>query len=436
LDGITDMRKKVADLDGELVRLLAARLELTDRIGSEKKALGMPVYAPETERAVVKRAVELAAELGISQAMVETVLRAAMAGARLRQDSSGNVVADPGQDRANIAFSRYMPPPMEFKGAVPLSRRASETIEAARCDIRDTLDGGDGRVILIMGPCSIHDPAAALEYAERMRKLSEKVGDRILLVMRAYVEKSRSGTGWTGYLTDPRLDGSGDVQEGITMTRKLFNRLGEMGIPVAVEFINPLTAGYIGDLVSWAAIGARSSGSQIHRDMASGLPMPVGFKNCLEGGVEAAIGGVASAGQSHDFLGLDETGSIAALKTRGNRHCHPVLRGGERPNHDAAIVAAVQKAMAAAGLNSKLMIDCSHGNSGKVAENQKEIFRNVIGQIAAGNAEIIGLMLESHLKPGRQEPGPGMEYGVSVTDECLGWDETEKLVLEGYKQLF
>ncbi len=423
------------DLDAELVRLLAARLELTDRIGSEKKELGLPVYAPETEMAVVGRARELAAELGISQAMVETILRAAMAGARLRQDSCGSAVTDPGQDRANIAFSRYMPPPMEFRGAVPLSSAASETVEAARCDIRDTLDGGAERVIIIMGPCSIHDPAAALEYAERMRILSKKVGDSFLLVMRAYVEKSRSGGGWTGFLTDPRLDGSGDVQEGITMTRKLLNRLGELGVPAAVEFINPIASAYIGDMVSWAAIGARSAGSQIHRDMVSGLAMPVGFKNGLDGSVDSANGAVESAARGHDYLGLDDAGNISAFKTRGNPYCHVVLRGGERPNYHEDDVKAAQKALASAGMRPKLMVDCSHGNSGKIAANQIDVFRNVVSQIAAGNSDIIGLMLESHLNHGRQEPGSGMKRGVSITDECLGWDDTEKLVIEAHGKL-
>jgi 3-deoxy-7-phosphoheptulonate synthase len=354
-----------------------------------------------------------------------------MAEARLRQESGGAVQAG----NMNMELARYMPPPMDFKGAVPATDAAAATVEGCRESIRRILDGADDRLILIVGPCSIHDISQAVEYAGLLRGLQEKVGDRFLLLMRAYVEKGRSGTGWTGFLTDPRLDGSGDVQEGVIETRKLLNRLGEMGVPAAVEFINPLVPAYIGDLVSWAAIGARSSGSQIHRDMASGLPMPMGFKNGLDGGIEAAIGAVGSAGMGHDFLGLDDNGGIAAFRTRGNPHCHPVLRGGERPNYDAGSVGRALKELAGAGLRPKLMVDCSHGNSGKVAENQAGVFRNVMGQIAAGNRGIIGLMLESHLNPGRQDPGRELRHGVSVTDECLGWNDTEKLVLEGYRQL-
>jgi 3-deoxy-7-phosphoheptulonate synthase len=429
------MRGRVRTLDAELVRLLAARLALTDLIGAEKRRRGMHVYDPETEARVLAGAREAAAENGISPTMAETVIRAAMAEARLRQDSAGGGhPAD--MVRAGIAFTRYLPPPMEFKAAVPMSERAAETVSECRNDIRDILEGNHDRILLVMGPCSIHDPAQAEEYAGRMRALQRKAADRFLPVMRTYVEKSRSGTGWTGYLTDPRLDGSGDVQEGITMTRKLLNRLGEMGIPVAVEFINPLTASYIGDLVSWAAIGARSSGSQVHRDMASGLPMPVGFKNGPDGGTDAAIGAVESAARAHDYLSLDDAGNIAAFRTRGNPFCHPVLRGGDTPNYDAGSIAKAQRALERAGLSPRLMVDCSHGNSGKAAANQPAVFRDVIGQISAGNGNIIGIMLESFLEPGRQELVPGkLEYGVSITDECLGWEETEALVLEGYELL-
>ncbi|MFO7618217.1 MAG: 3-deoxy-7-phosphoheptulonate synthase [Thermoplasmata archaeon] len=432
---IEDMRKRARELDVELVRLLAARLELTDSIGAEKKKAGMAVYDPETERRVLTGARETAVELGISPIMAETVIRTAMAESRLRQDSTGKRRAAADFDRANIAFTRYLPPPMDFKTAVPISDDAAATVNDCRNDIRNILDGNDECVLLVMGPCSIHDPAQAEEYGQRMRGLQEKVGEKFLLVMRGYVEKSRTGAGWTGYLTDPRLDGSGDVQEGITMTRKLLNRLGDMGVPVAVEFINPLSSCYIGDLVSWAAIGARSSGSQVHRDMASGLPVPVGFKNSPDGSVEGAIGAVESAARDHDYLGLDEAGNIAAFRTRGNSYCHPVLRGGKKPNYDENSIASTQKALADAGLRPKLMVDCSHGNSGKVAKNQVKVFNNVIGQIAAGNRDIVGLMLESFLEPGRQEPGPGMMHGISVTDECLGWDETEKIVIEAHRIL-
>jgi 3-deoxy-7-phosphoheptulonate synthase len=441
MEPIDELRKKVKDLDGELVRMLGARMLLTDAIGSEKKKLGMPVYDPKTEKAVIGRARVLAEELNMSPIMVETVIRTVMAESRLRQDVAGQQTVNP--DNANIAIARYLPPPMDFKSAIPISTKAAATVDGCRSDIRNILDRRDMRTLLIMGPCSIHDVGQAEEYARRLNKLKKKVDDRFLLVMRTYVEKSRSGIGWTGFLTDPRLDGSGDVQEGITMTRKLLNRLGEMGIPAAVEFINPLSASYIGDLVSWAAIGARSSGTQIHRDMASGLAMPVGFKNGLEGSTDAALGAVESAGQGHDFLGLDETGSIAAFKTQGNQYCHPVLRGGDMPNYDEKSVKKVQKAMKAAKMRPRLMVDCSHGNSGKVADNQADAFRNVVGQITGGNFNIIGLMLESHLNPGKQtlpkelagfDPST-LQYGVSVTDECLGWDATERLILETYESL-
>lgn len=444
MDSVEKLRKKVKENDEELVRLLGERMKLTDEIGRKKKALGEPVRNPKVEKGVIANAQKVGAGQGLSPQMVEAVMRTLMAESRLRQESAriprtSGLPAGP--DSANISGSWYLPPPLEFRTAVPRSEKAATTIETSRCGIRNILDGKDERAAIIMGPCSIHDPVQAEEYAGKMLKLKKKVDDRFLLVMRVYVEKSRSGSGWTGYLTEPYINGTGDVQEGITQTRKLLNRLAEMGIPSATEFINPLSAQYIGDLVSWAVIGARSSGSQTHRDMASSLGMPVGFKNGTDGGIEPALGAIEYASQGHDFIGIDDSGNIRTFRTRGNSHCHLILRGGEKPNYDAHNIAKAQKDLKTAGLPLRLVVDCSHGNSGKIARNQVNVFNDVIGQIDGGNRNIVGLMLESHLKAGKQklpkdltgfDPST-LRYGVSVTDDCLGWDDTKKTVLKAHE---
>ena len=434
MDPVKRLRKKVKENDETTVRTFAARMELTDDIGKLKKKLGVAVYDPKVERANIENAKRLAGRMGIPRAMVESVMRTVIAESRLRQEAAR---LGPRKRPAGENISWHFPPPREFRAAIPRSEKAGDVVEAGRSVIRNILDGKDRRAILIMGPCSIHDPGEAEEYARRMHGLQKKVDDKLLLVMRAYVEKSRTGKGWTGFLADPYLDGTGDVQEGITASRKLLNRLAELGVPTAVEFISPMAAQYIGDLVSWAAVGARSSGTQTHRDMASGLDMPVGFKNGLDGSIGSATGAVEYASRGHTFLGADDSGRIGAMTTNGNPYCHLVLRGGGKPNYSREEVKAAQKAMAAAGLRTQIIVDCSHGNSGKVAANQIGVFNDVARQMKS-NPNIVGMMLESHLEGGKQKLPEDLagfnrsklRRGVSVTDECLGWKETEKLILE------
>jgi len=447
------LRKKVRRHDRKLLLLLKKRMALTSKIGYKKKALGKPLRDPEVEKRVIENALKAGKEHGLSPRLVETVMRTVISESCLRQEAiysadkrkTDSPISKEGHspEQANIASSHVLPPPLEFKTAIPPSENSSETVRTCRNDINRILSGKDDRMLIIMGPCSIHDVPQAEEYAQRMRNLKRKVDDRFLLVMRAYLEKSRTGRGWTGFLTDPHLDGSGNMHDGITMTRKLLNHLGELGIPVATEFINPVTPLYIGDLVSWATIGARTSGSQMHRDMASGLSMPVGFKNGTDGNIRIALDANVSASSGHNVLGMDDAGSLRAYKTRGNRYCHLILRGGERPNYDEKSVRNAQNALRAAGLPPRLVIDCSHGNSGKLARNQIKAFNDIIAQREKGNRNIVGIMLESHLNAGKQrlpeelagfKPAT-LRYGVSITDECLGWDATEKLVLEAYTRL-
>lgn len=434
------LRRKVRAKDRELVGVIAERFEITSELGRRKAALGMRVEDPEVEKAVVENAISVAMELDLDPGMIESIMRSVIASSRIRQEGARNPTA---AVRPNTSGSQFVPPPLEFRTAIPVSRKAAAAVMSTRKAIADILDGKDDRTIIIMGPCSVHDIGQAEEFAGRMQVLQEEVKDKFLLVMRTYIEKSRSGRGWTGFISDPYMNGSGDIQHGITETRKFLNVLAEKGIPTAVEFINPITALYIGDLVSWAAIGARSSGSQLHRDMASGLDMPVGFKNGPDGDVAIAVGAIQSAGESHHFLGADETGNLRAFRTQGNSHCHLVLRGGEMPNYGSRSVRKALRELATAGLPERLIVDCSHGNSGKVAKGQVAAFEDVIKLISAGESGIIGLMLESNLKAGKQRipedlagfKASGLKRGISVTDECLGWDATEKMILKAYRKM-
>lgn len=439
MERLERLRKKVRDNDRKMVRLLKRRMQLTGQIGKHKKVLGLPVKDPTTERRVLDNALRSGRALGLSSDFIESIMRSVLAESKRAQHNYRKT----SKESINIASTLYLPTPSELKRAIPASPGCARTVALARNDIRKILGGKDDRLLLIMGPCSIHDIGQALEYAKRMRSLQQKVEDRFLLVMRTYFEKSRTSRGWTGFLSDPHLDGSGNIKDGITMARGLLQDLAELGLPAATEFINPLTPGYLGDLVSYSAIGARSSGSQMHRALASGLSMPVGFKNGTDGNIATAIEAAVSAGAGHSLLGVDDSGEIRAFRTRGNKHCHLILRGGARPNYDQQSIRRVQTAMKAAGLRPNLIIDCSHGNSGKLAKNQIKVFDNVLGQRAKGNRNIVGLMLESYLNPGKQRlpaklssfKTTKLRYGVSVTDECLGWDMTESLVLESSKSI-
>ncbi|MDX8401208.1 MAG: 3-deoxy-7-phosphoheptulonate synthase, partial [Mariprofundaceae bacterium] len=296
--------------------------------------------------------------------------------------------------------------------------------------IHRIIHGEDDRLMVVIGPCSIHNPDAALEYAGRLAALREELQDDLLIVMRVYFEKPRTTVGWKGMINDPDLDGSYKINKGIRLARKLLLQINELGVPAAHEFLDLITPQYFADLVSWGAIGARTTESQGHRELASGLSCPVGFKNGTDGGIQIAIDAIHAARHPHVFLSLTKQGHSAIFETAGNEDCHIILRGGHEPNYDAESVARAVAQLDRAGIGTGVMIDCSHANSRKQYQRQVEVGYDVAGQVAVGNRRIIGLMVESHLKPGRQDviPGKQPEYGVSITDACLGWEDSADLM--------
>ncbi len=335
--------------------------------------------------------------------------------------------------------------PAELFSAIPAPPAVHERVAATRAALRRALAGDDPRPIVIVGPCSIHDPAAALEYARRLQALIEALGDRLLLLMRVYFEKPRTTVGWKGLINDPDLNGSFNMDKGLRLARQLLVDLGELGVPAATEMLEPFTPQYVGDLVSWVAIGARTTESQTHRQMASGLSAPVGFKNSTDGNLQVAIDAVRSAGHPHWFLGIDDDGSTAVISTAGNEDAHLILRGGsDGTNYGAAEIEAAAKRLDAAGLRPRLLVDCSHANSGKKHGRQAMVWGSLIEQLCSARARggapspIAGMMLESHLHEGRQDiPDDlaALRYGVSVTDECIDWEATEALLREGHARL-
>lgn len=312
----------------------------------------------------------------------------------------------------------------------PVSEQAADTTWSARQQIHQILHGEDERILVVVGPCSIHNPDAAIEYARHIQQAREKYGEALLIVMRVYFEKPRTTVGWKGLINDPNLDGTFEINKGIRIARKLLLEINDMGVPAGTEFLDLITPQYVADLVSWGAIGARTTESQGHRELASGLSCPVGFKNGTDGGFQVAIDAIRAASHPHHFLSLTKEGHSAIFSTGGNEDCHVILRGGRQPNYDAASVAAALGELEAAGVNTGVMIDCSHANSRKQHRLQIDVGRDVADQIAAGNKKIIGVMIESHLKEGRQDVVPGRkpEFGISVTDACIGWEETDDLL--------
>ncbi len=337
-------------------------------------------------------------------------------------------------ENRNLLSLTPLVPPREVKAALPASPVAADTVRAARAAVRDLVHGRDRRRLLaVVGPCSIHDEAAAIDYAERLRALAAETEDALLLVMRTYFEKPRTTIGWKGLINDPRLDGSCDIGHGLALARRILLQISELGLPCASEILDPVTPQYLADLLSWAAIGARTTESQTHREMASGLSMPVGFKNGTDGNLETAANALVSAAHPHGFLGVDESGATAVVRTRGNRDGHLVLRGGGgHANYDAASVAAAARLAAARGVARGVLVDCSHDNSGRDPALQGEACRAVLDQWRSGQGALLGVMLESHLEAGRQDWGLGtpLAYGVSITDACIGWEETERLLRE------
>ncbi len=322
--------------------------------------------------------------------------------------------------------------PLELLGRLKESAETTHNILQTRTAIHRILYQADDRLLVIVGPCSIHDPVAGMEYAKRLLEIRKTLAADLLIVMRVYFEKPRTTVGWKGLINDPFLDGSYQINEGIALARKFLLDVNELGLPAGAEFLDMITPQYLADLVSWGAIGARTTESQIHRELASGLSCPVGFKNGTDGGVRVAIDAIKTAASPHHFLSVTKEGQSAIIATTGNQDCHVILRGGHAPNYDTSNVEAACTNLASAGLAPRLMIDCSHANSSKQFKRQKEVALDVGVQIASGDARIIGLMVESHLNEGRQDQMPGCDlaYGQSITDACLGWADTVD-VLQG-----
>ncbi len=339
----------------------------------------------------------------------------------------------------NVVSLTPLSPPRELKAALPLSEHASCCVAEAREAIRAILEKRDPRMLVIVGPCSIHDSGAALEYANRLKALSGKLGDRLCLVMRTYFEKPRTTIGWKGLLNDPMLDGTNDIEAGLRKAREILLSINEMCLPTGTELLDPIVPQYIADLVAWASIGARTSESQTHREMASGFSMPIGFKNSTDGNLQSAINALLSARHPHHFLGINQDGQTCIVATQGNPAAHIILRGGGgRPNYDPVSVIEIEEALGEAGIDPRIVVDCSHANSGKRPELQAHVLRDVVQQRLEGNHSLVGVMLESNLSAGRQDmPGPGGEllYGVSITDACIGWEATEELLRHAHDRL-
>jgi len=329
-------------------------------------------------------------------------------------------------DDLRIREIKELAPPSHLLREFPISDRAAATTYGARQAIHRVLHGMDDRLVVIVGPCSIHNPEAAREYAARLRGERERLGADLEIVMRVYFEKPRTTVGWKGLINDPDLNDSFDINKGLRTARELLLDINELGLPAGTEFLDMITPQYIADLIAWGAIGARTTESQVHRELASGLSCPVGFKNGTDGNLKIALDAIKAASQPHHFLSVTKGGHSAIVSTNGNEDCHVILRGGRKPNFDAASVEAACREAAAAALACRLMIDASHGNSQKKPENQPAVVAVIADQLAAGDTRICGVMIESHLQAGRQDlvHGKPLVYGQSITDACIGWDDT------------
>jgi 3-deoxy-7-phosphoheptulonate synthase len=330
-------------------------------------------------------------------------------------------------DDLRIDALRPLLPPAILMEELPLGERSSATVAHGREQVERVLRKQDHRLLAVVGPCSIHDPAAGREYATRLQELAQDLCEDLLVVMRVYFEKPRTIVGWKGLINDPKLDESFQINQGLRVARRFLLDLAEMGMPTGSEFLDPITPQFIADLVSWGAIGARTSESQVHRELASGLSMPVGFKNGTAGSIQVAIDAIRSAAHPHHFLSVTKQGVAAIVSTRGNQDCHLILRGGSSgPNYDAASIARTEQALEASGLDARIIVDCSHANSGKDPARQPEVAHAVAEQVAAGSRSLVGVMIESFLEEGRQDVKPGVApvFGQSITDACLGWERT------------
>ena len=339
----------------------------------------------------------------------------------------------------NVVETRALPSPASLLAELPKTAAQAEFVTHARREIHRLIFTDDKRFLLVVGPCSIHDLKAGQEYAQRLARLSREVADRVMIVMRVYFEKPRTTVGWKGLIMDPHLDGTHDIAAGLRLGRGFLRDVLDLGLPTATEFLDPITPQYVADLVCWGAIGARTTESQTHRQMASGLSMPLGFKNSTDGTFQAAINAIKAASQPQTFLGINLDGSASAIVTRGNPDCHVVLRGGAAgPNYSPAHIAQTEQLLAKAGLPTSILVDCSHDNSAKKPELQPDVLRALIAQISAGNRSIMGAMIESNLGAGNQpfpQPKDKLKYGVSITDGCIDWATTESLIRELHASL-
>jgi 3-deoxy-7-phosphoheptulonate synthase len=339
----------------------------------------------------------------------------------------------------NVVAQDVLATPEDVKRALPLTDRAELTVLESRHIVERILDRKDHRLIVVVGPCSIHDPAAAMDYAKRLKKLADEVSDTLFVVMRVYFEKPRTTTGWKGLINDPHMNDSFDVGFGLRLARKLLTDVNEMGLPAGTEALDPISPQYLGDLVTWSAIGARTTESQTHREMASGLSTPVGFKNGTDGGLTVAINALLSVSRAHSFLGINQQGQVAVIRTTGNRYGHIVLRGGAKgPNYDSVTIALVEKELARNKLPANIVVDCSHANSNKDYNLQPLVMNDCVHQIMEGNQSIVGVMLESNIHAGNQSIPADLKqlkYGVSVTDACIDWETTENLLKESRAKL-
>lgn len=345
----------------------------------------------------------------------------------------------PDIENINVTSFAPMPTPAELHARLPLTDSAFETVMQGREALRNIIDRTDPRLFVVVGPCSIHDPVAGLDYARRLKALQEEVKDTMLLVMRVYFEKPRTTTGWKGYINDPDMDDSFRVNVGMEKARQFLLDVCELGLPTATEALDPISPQYLGDLIAWTAIGARTTESQTHREMSSGLSTPVGFKNGTDGDIGIAINAILSAAHPHSFLGINGEGNVAIVRTRGNAYGHVVLRGGDgRPNYDSVSIAIAEQALAKARLPANLVVDCSHANSYKKPELQPLVMADVINQIRHGNRSLVGVMIESNLVAGNQKIPQDLSqltYGCSVTDGCIDWDTTEKMLRDAAAEL-
>ncbi|MGF1672428.1 MAG: 3-deoxy-7-phosphoheptulonate synthase [Rivularia sp. (in: cyanobacteria)] len=339
----------------------------------------------------------------------------------------------------NIENYHVLLTPEEVKSKLPLTPSAEANVLKYRQELKDILDFRDRRKFIVIGPCSIHNTELALEYARKLKKLQEQVEDKLLLIMRVYFEKPRTTVGWKGLINDPDMNDSFQIEKGILIARELLLKINALGLPAGTEALDPIIPQYIGELVAWSAIGARTTESQTHREMSSGLSMPVGFKNGTDGNIQVALNALHSAKSSHHFLGLNQQGQVSIVETKGNDYGHIILRGGGgKPNCDRENIKATEEQLKKADLPPTIVVDCSHGNSHKDYKLQAGVLEDVVQQITEGNTSIVGMMLESNLNEGNQKIPPNLaelKHGVSVTDGCIGWEETERIILAAYEKL-